>query len=63
MADPSELANTSMPLDAAAFFTPEIINGIYNFGILFLKLTATVLGVAAFGISAKMIDFDVTKVC
>uniref|UniRef100_A0A914Z955 Guided entry of tail-anchored proteins factor 1 n=1 Tax=Panagrolaimus superbus TaxID=310955 RepID=A0A914Z955_9BILA len=46
----------------AGFLTPEIINGIYTFGILFLKLTATVLGVAAFGISARMIDFDVTKV-
>jgi hypothetical protein len=43
-------------------FTPEVINRIYFFGIIFLKLIATVLGVAAFGISARMIDFDVTKV-
>uniref|UniRef100_A0AC35FJ96 Guided entry of tail-anchored proteins factor 1 n=1 Tax=Panagrolaimus sp. PS1159 TaxID=55785 RepID=A0AC35FJ96_9BILA len=56
---------TSAALDdggGGEIFTPEVINRIYFFGILFLKLIATVLGVAAFGISARMIDFDVTKV-
>uniref|UniRef100_A0AC34FVG0 Guided entry of tail-anchored proteins factor 1 n=1 Tax=Panagrolaimus sp. ES5 TaxID=591445 RepID=A0AC34FVG0_9BILA len=56
------MADTSAIPGDTGFFSPEVINGIYTFGILFLKLTATVLGVAAFGISARMIDFDVTKV-
>ena len=44
------------------YLTPDVMNGIYVYGLLILRLVGTILGVAAFGISAQMIDFDVNKV-